>query len=124
MSKDYKKLQSFVEAALTNPRHPVYKMGLQHSPILQHYAVNVSLLQSIPAAQWFADYPDKTARLEEVMAILEAEQKIENAMTDTVEQLRIELRNLKTEFDELRKSKMPPDEHGELDDVSDETPEV
>src|SRR3990172_13005570 len=78
--KDFTKLQSFVEAALTNPRHPVYKMGMQHSPILQHYAVNVSLLNALPAKQWFADYPEKTAKLEEVMKLCEEE---ETAQTQT-----------------------------------------
>ena len=72
--KDFAKLQSFVEAAISNPKHPVYKLGLQHSAILQHYAVNVATLESIKPAQWFVDYPDKTAKLEEVMRLCEEEE--------------------------------------------------
>jgi len=72
--KDYGKLKKFVEAALTNPLHPVYRMGMTHSPILQHYAVNVVMLHAVEAEQWFKDYPEKTARLEQVMALCEAEQ--------------------------------------------------
>lgn len=83
MSKDYKKLQSFVEAAISNPQHPVYKLGLQHSGMLQHYAVNVATLGAIKPAQWFEDYPDKTAKLEEVMRLCEEEEtQVTQAQTD------------------------------------------
>ena len=69
---DFSKLTAFVEAALTNPAHPVFQLGLTHSPILQHYAVNVRLLCALTPAQWFEQYPQKRAVIESVMAICEA----------------------------------------------------
>lgn len=111
MAKDFSKLQKFVEAALTNPAHPVYKMGMTHSPILQHYAVNVRLLQGMSGEQWFADYPEKTARLEEVMKLCEedtpAPQKVD--MTDPdIERIKREaeidaITQLRSDFEELKK---------------------
>lgn len=77
--KDFSKLQKFVEAAISNPLHPVYKMGLNHSPMLQNYAINVWTLESMKPEQWFTDYPKKTALLEEVMAL--CEEKDEQAAT-------------------------------------------
>jgi len=71
------KLQQFVEAALTNPLHPVYRLGLTHSPMLQHYAFNVSLLASIKPEDWFTQYPKYTELLTEVMRLCEEEQKTE-----------------------------------------------
>lgn len=105
-TKDFKKLQAFVEAALTNPKHPVYAMGMQHSPILQHYAVNVSIMKSVEAEQWFKDYPEKTAKLERVMALCEAEEPAAATQTeDETEKLRKENADLKAE---LAKLKTPP----------------
>lgn len=69
--KDYTKLKSFVEAACTNPLHPIYKLGMSHSVILQHYAVNVMMLETVKPDQWFSEYPRYTQRLEEVMALCE-----------------------------------------------------
>lgn len=68
---DHTRLQKFVEAALTNPRHPVYRMGLSHSPILQNYAVNVSLLKAVKPEKWFEQNPDLAAKLNEVMKLCE-----------------------------------------------------
>jgi len=70
---DHAKLQQFVEAALSNPQHPVYRLGLTHSPILQNYAVNVSLMASLKPEDWFAQYPKYTEQLTEVMRLCEAE---------------------------------------------------
>ena len=70
---DHTKLQQFVEAALSNPQHPVYRLGLTHSPMLQHYAVNVSLMASLKPEDWFAQYPKYTEQLTEVMRLCEAE---------------------------------------------------
>ena len=72
--KQWAKLKSFIEAALTNPRHPIYEMGLRHSPMLQHYAVNVKgvgLLETITAEEWFESRPADAARLQEVMKLCE-----------------------------------------------------
>ena len=49
---DDKKLIKFIEAALSNPDHPVYRAGMAFSPALQHYALNVSLLGAIKPEQW------------------------------------------------------------------------
>ncbi len=70
--KNFRKLQRFVEAALTNPTHPVYRLGMAHSPILQHYAINVATLGAVTPEAWFAEDPARTAKLEEVMALCEA----------------------------------------------------
>lgn len=104
--KDYSKLKRFVEAAITNPKHPVYQLGMQHSPILQHYAVNVSTLKTIEAEQWFKDYPNYTEKLEAVMALCEA---TDEPASDTsaesyeVTQLRDENTKLKARVAELEK---------------------
>ena len=95
---DIAKLQLFVEAALTNPTHPVYKMGMQHSPILQHYAINVSMLQSIKPEQWFKDYPDKTAKLTEVMRLCEEVEATEDATKDELDTLKSEVAALKAKI--------------------------
>lgn len=71
---DYKKLQAFVEAAITNPKHPVYQLGMVHSPILQHYRVNVEMLGSVKPEQWFQDYPAWSAKLEEVQRLCEEDE--------------------------------------------------
>ncbi len=68
---DYKKLQAFVEAALTNPKHPIYSIGYAKSPILQHYATNVTLLQAVNPEQWFREYQTWTDKIEEAIKILE-----------------------------------------------------
>jgi hypothetical protein len=68
---DYKRLQAFVEAALTNPRHPLYSIGYAKSELLTHYATNVIALEVIKPEQWFKEYPQYTARLEEAIKILE-----------------------------------------------------
>src|SRR3990167_5496217 len=72
--KKWAKLKSFVEAALTNPRHPIYEMGLRHSPMLQHYAVNVKgvgLLETITAEEWFESRPAYAAKLRQVIKLCE-----------------------------------------------------
>ena len=71
---DFSKLRKFVEAAIKNPKHPVYQMGMARSVILQHYALNVrgmGLIESIEPMQWFSDYPAWTSKLQEVMTLCE-----------------------------------------------------
>ena len=75
--KDYSKLKKFVEAAMTNPLHPVFKAGMAKSQILQHYAVNVKVLESVKADDWFVQYPQYTEKLEAVMALCEADGMID-----------------------------------------------
>ena len=100
---DLTKLKKFVEAAVTNPRHPVYKMGLTHSPILQHYAVNVMELATIPAQRWFADYPQWTAKLAEVMRLCEEEAAEKKVEADENVALKTEIAALKAKIEELTK---------------------
>lgn len=71
---DYLKLQAFVEAATSNPRHPIFQLGMRHSPILQNYAVNVQMLGAVKPEQWFKDNPVHTAKLEEVMKLCEEDE--------------------------------------------------
>lgn len=72
--KDYSALRDFVEAALTDPRHPVYQLGLRQSTILQHYAVNVKLLQALTPSEWFETVaPTWVEKLEAVKALCEEE---------------------------------------------------
>jgi hypothetical protein len=78
--KDYTKLRSFVEAAITNPKHPVFALGMSKSSALQHYALNVRSkaftggLAVMESDQWFKDYPAWTAQLEEVMKLCEEDE--------------------------------------------------
>lgn len=102
---DTKKLQAFVEAALTDPRHPVFKMGMQHSGLLQHYAVNVNLLGAIRPAQWFEEYPEYTAKLEEVMRLCEEDAAEQAGAESEVAALRKQLTDLAAQVAELKKPK-------------------
>lgn len=74
--KDYSKLQKFVEAALTNPRHPLFDANSQ---ALKYYATNVSLLGTVTPQQFFDQYPRWTTQLESVMNQLEEAIKQHNA---------------------------------------------
>ena len=56
---------------MTNPLHPVYMAGMARSPILQQYALNVKVFETIKPDQWFIDYPQYTERLEAVMKLCE-----------------------------------------------------
>lgn len=103
--KDHTKLQKFVEAALTNPRHPVYP-AMRHSPILQHYALNVKgvgLLNTIEAKDWFEQYPLWTERLEQVMTMCETEaaEQADAGSTETTTQLKAENTRLQARIAEL-----------------------
>lgn len=84
------KLQKFVEAAIVNPLHPVFQLGLSHSPMLQHYHLNVLTLETIKPDQWFVDYPLYTAALTEVMRLCE-ETEVASAAEDAE---KVELRKL------------------------------
>lgn len=77
----FAKLRRFTEAAISNPRHPVYAVGMARSPILQHYAVNVLTLEAVKAEDWFTQYPDYTAKLEEVMKLCEEDSAAPAAVT-------------------------------------------
>ena len=77
---DYKKLQAFVEAALSNPRHPIYAMGYSKHPMLQHYAINVTMLETIKPEEWFKEYPQHTAVIEELVKACEEETTIKEAL--------------------------------------------
>lgn len=88
------KLQKFVEAAIVNPRHPVYQLGLSHSPMLQHYHLNVMTLETIAPDQWFKDYPHYTAALTEVMGLCEAQDEEHAAEDAEKAQLRAQVADL------------------------------
>ena len=113
---DTAKLQKFIEAALTNPRHPVYALGMHQSPILQHYAVNVSLLKSLTPEEWVKQYPAHAAKIEEVMALCEAEQTGAAAVPDEIAALKSEIAALKAKLNEPKK----PDESDKDDDDEDD----
>lgn len=112
---DTAKLQKFVEAALTNPQHPVYRLGMQQSPILQHYAVNVSLLGSVTADEWFKQYPEHAAKLTEVMKLCEDEQ----SATANAPQMIGELAAIKAELAAL-KAKLAAEKRDPKDTEDDE----
>lgn len=69
---DIPKLKSFVEAAMTNSLHPLYKVGFAQSEILRHYWLNVRTIAAVAPEQWFKDYPKWTAQLAEAMALTES----------------------------------------------------
>ena len=98
-------LQAFVEAALTNPRHPVFQAGLAKSAILQHYAVNVMMLETIKPEQWFKDYPAWTAKLEEVKRLCETP---EPAEPDRLAGLEQKIADLTARLEQLAKTAEPP----------------
>lgn len=69
------KLHKFIQASLTNPRHPVFTFAAT-SPILKHYALNVNmggagLLETIAPEAWEKDYPQACKTMLEVMRICE-----------------------------------------------------
>ena len=71
---DDKKLIKFIEAALSNPAHPIYKAGMVHSPALQHYAVNVSILGALTGEQWVKEnFQGHAEKINTVMELIEAE---------------------------------------------------
>jgi hypothetical protein len=88
MEVNITKLQQFVEAAISNPRHPVYQAGMAKSPALQHYALNVSMLGAVKAEDWFVQYPEWTGKLNEVMVYCEAEQAADAAAQTEEQKLR------------------------------------
>lgn len=106
---DLTKLQKFTEAACSNPRHPVFQLGLQHSPILQHYAINVLALEAIKPMQWFAEYPKETARLAEVMALCEAQDAEKATGDDEMTTLKAQVADLSAKLAKLTPA---PDAHG------------
>lgn len=96
------KLTQFVEAALTNPRHPAYAVGLRHSAALQHYAINVHLLRTMTPEVWEADYPkiNPTAyqRVQQALAMLEAEAAGQPAADSDVDALRAKVAELEAKL--------------------------
>lgn len=66
------KLHTFIRAALSNPRHPLFR--LNQAPVLRHYALNVQgagLLEAMTPDQWEKDFPQHAATIRECMQILE-----------------------------------------------------
>ena len=107
---DLDKLQQFVEAALTNPRHPIYQAGMQRSAILQDYAINVALLKTMSPEQWFKEKAEYTAKLQQVMELCETEAAEQAAAADELGQMKMALAALRAELDELKKPKEAPAE--------------
>lgn len=99
---DLTKLEKFVEAAISNSNHPVYKAGWSKSSILQHYATNVHMLGAIKPQDWFAQYPDSTIRLNEVMVYCETEQAKVDAEKSEEQKLRADVDNLTATLATLR----------------------
>ena len=85
MAKDYGKLQTFVEAAIDNPKHPVFALGYRHHPALQYYDLNVRTLRAITPAQFFEEQEGGpfrwTPKLEAVMALCETPDQPETPAT-------------------------------------------
>lgn len=74
------KLHQFIQAALTNPNHPVFRFRASN-PILKHYAVNVrmggqGLLETIAPEDWEKNYPQSMATMLEVMRLCEEDAKV------------------------------------------------
>jgi len=91
-----KKLQDFIEASLTNPRHPIFNYAFR-SPVLQHYALNVKgcgLLESMTAEEWGKGFPHHVKSLTEVMQLCEED-------ANEQEQSNAEVETLKTKVAEL-----------------------
>ena len=91
---DVAKLQKFVEAAISNRHHPVYQAGWSKSPILQHYATNVTMIGSVKPEDWFKQYPQWTAALNEAMVYCETEQAREAAAQTEEQKLRADVGTL------------------------------
>lgn len=73
------KLHKFIQAALTNPKHPVFQFRATN-PILKHYAVNVQmggqgLLETITPDDWEKNYPQSAKTMLEVMRLCEEDAK-------------------------------------------------
>lgn len=99
--QDNSKRQKFMEAAITNPAHPVYKVGWVRSPVLQHYALNVMQLEYMTPEKWFETArPDWLEQLDKVIELCEAEVKKENEAADELSQLKAEVAALKAKLNE------------------------
>jgi len=119
---DNTKRQKFIEAACTNPAHPVYKVGWQRSPILQHYALNVLSMQYMKPAQWFETVaPDWLDRVDKAIALCEAGEQEEQAKVSELDALKAEVAALKSQMNKAEEPDEPkPDDKK---DEEDEAPE-
>lgn len=128
MSKDYSKLQSFIEAAVTNEAHPVYQVGWVRSPILQHYALNVMNFKFLTPKQWFESVShDWVEKVEKVMALCEAGDQEEQAKADELQALKDEVAALKAQLSKAEASEQEPeqaeDEDEKKKDAEEQQPE-
>ena len=89
------KLQKFIEAAISNPQHPVYKLGYSKHPILQSYALYVSVLETHTPERWASEYPDYIKTMEAVMQACQETEEIEQKKNEEVETLKTEIAALK-----------------------------
>lgn len=89
------KLQKFIEAATSNPQHPIYKLGYSRHPILQSYALYTQILQTHTPERWGAEYPDYVKTMESVMKLCEETEEIEQKKNEDVETLKSEIAALK-----------------------------
>ena len=104
---DLAKLQKFTEAAIVNPLHPVYQLGLSHSPMLQHYHLNVMTLETIKPEQWFNEYPHYTAALTEVMGLCEAKEEEQAAEDEEKKALKAQVADLAAKLAALTPAPVP-----------------
>ena len=127
---DDKKLIKFIEAALSNPAHPIYKAGMVHSPALQHYAVNVSILGALTGEQWVKEnFQGHAEKINTVMELIEAESAAPVApaapathvmQPDPVAAMRAELDALKAEIKAMATPPAPDTDKPKDDDEEDD----
>ena len=85
---DHAKLIKFVDAALTNPLHPLYRFN--QLSVLQKYAINVRVLEAITPEQFMTDYPHEAAKLEEVMKLVEADPTLAGELVPAADKVELE----------------------------------
>ena len=113
--KDYTKLKSFMDAAITNPMHPVFQAGGNRSGVITLYALHVRShaftggLGIMEAEQWFKDYPEKTAMLESLMTLCEEDLKESAQVSPSeVDTLRQQVADLTAKVGELTAKPVAP----------------
>lgn len=125
---DHTKQQKFIEAAVTNEAHPVYKIGWGRSPILQHYALNVMQLRYMTPEKWFETASlDWRERIDKAIALCEAGEQeeqakvqAEQARTDEMAALKAEVAALKAQ---MSKAESLDDDDEEKDEQEEAKPE-
>lgn len=98
------KLQKFIEAAISNQKHPVYKLGYSKHPILQSYALCVSVFETHTPARWADEYPESVATMESVMKLCEEEETVAKAEDERVKKLESDVETLKSQMAEYVKA--------------------